>query len=234
MNQLATVFDHISIEGRKFMYKKQHFLLLLFAVVLPVLLTRTALAQEPTEQLTQIEYLEPIRIELRASPDVTVSKTINVPVKFTEVDGTVRYDYRQVAFELSNTRIEPDAQDEARSLSLPGSGVSSTITYLRCSGVLNESSRAYTSFVDWHYDGSNAWHDVNGNLNHSASSPWIKNGTYEYANYARGPSSSIYTWNTGYFRNPSAGPSADEASHQVSWFLEGNGDCVANGYIDLY
>lgn len=215
------------------MFKRQLFLLLLLVVV-SLLLPQTALAQESTKQQAQVEYLQPVEIELRASPGETVSQSIDVPVKVTRVDGSVYYETSPVTFEITNTRIEPTTQGEIPSSLLLRLPARTTITYLRCSGVLNQSSRAYTSFVDWHYDGSSLWHDANGNLNHSASSPWVTNGTYEYANYPYGPLSSTSTWNTGYFKNSSAGPSTDEASHSVHWVLERNGDCTATGFIDLY
>lgn len=189
-------------------------------------------AQEETSPQDQrereVEYLEPIELKLSASIGETASQVIDVPVKITESDGTIHYGYETITFVLSNY-IRGDAT-KSRSFLVP----SLSMTYLRCSGNLNAGNRAYTSYLDWHYNGTSVWHDANGHTNHTASSPWFTNGTYQHTNYSYGPVSSIATFNIGYFKNPSAGPSIDDASHGVSWLAERGGECEATGTITLY
>jgi len=180
------------------------------------------------EQGRQVEYLEPIKLKLKASVGETVSQAIDVPVKITESDGTIHYGYETITFVLTNSIRGNNIASKSSFASL------FSMTYLRCSGNLNAGNRAYTSFIDWHYNGTSAWHDENGDTTHTASSPWIATTTSQHANYPYGPVSSILTWNIGYYRNPSAGPSADDASHKVTWIAEKTGECEATGTITLY
>jgi len=176
----------------------------------------------------QVEYLEPIKLKLNAGIGETVSQVTEVSVKITEPDGTIHYGHEIVTFVLTNS-VRGNVIESRPSLASLFS-----MTYLRCSGNLNAGNRAYTSYLDWHYNGTSAWHDANGHTTHTASTPWFTNGTYERANYSYGPVSSIITFNIGYFRNPSAGSSTDDASHSVSWVAERTGECEATGTITLY
>jgi hypothetical protein len=208
----------------------KHFILLVVLMLLSgVAQEAAALNEKPIkEDVVEVEYLKPVAIDLKANPGQTVSRSISVPTQITLPDGTTRLSQETITFTLINSVQSTNADMQL------GRNILATTTYLRCSGVLNASSRAYTSFVDWHYNGTYAWHDDNGHLNHSASSPWQTNGYNNHLDYAYGPLTSIPTYTVGYFKNPSAGSSVDDASHQVIWILEKTGECKSTGYIALY
>lgn len=207
------------------MFKHLHVIVLL--VVMSFISVSLVMAQERPVDLHdgQTEYLEKIELDLKVEPGETASKRIHVPVKVTESDGTIYYDYEVVTFILSNSL--PDLTYRSRTAAMP----TASKTTVQCSGVLNAGSRAYTSFVLWSYNGSSVWHEENGHLNHSASSPWQTNGVYNHINYPWGPASSIATYNIGYFINSSTG---QQAAHRVIWILENDGTCAATGNISLY
>jgi hypothetical protein len=171
-----------------------------------------------------------VKIGLRARPGETLSKSIDVPVKVITPEGKTLLVYEKVVFTITNSIHKP----ETPATKISDTPLALTTTYLTCSGNLSVSNRFYTSYVDWHYNGASVWHDENGHTTFAAVSPWEKNETYEYTNYPYGPLDSIMTWNTGYFKNPSAGSSSNDASHQVVWVLENDGTCDATGYISYY
>lgn len=174
------------------------------------------------------QYIEPVKLELTAAPGESLSKNINVPVKVTLSDGTEYIEYETVTLSLSNVVAGADLADflGTTAVNFKPFNPLTSLTYLYCQGSLNGSTGDYTSRVDWHYDGSTAWHDSNSVVTWNANSPWSK---YRYYAAAGAPGSNVTVSTAVSFKKGTIFPSYK--THQITWTLQGSGSCSATGTI---
>jgi len=185
------------------------------------------MAQDDPSEVDR-EYLEPVKIELTVAPGKSLSKQISVPVKAILSDGTEYIEYETVALSLTSVIVGTGSTDLTGTININSDLYDSpaSLTYLYCQGSLNGSAGNYTSRVDWHYDGTTAWHDSNSVVTWTANSPW---SNYRYYAAAGAPGSNVTVGTAVAFKKGSVFP--DYKTHQITWTLQGSGNCSAIGNI---
>jgi len=205
-----------------------HTLMRLFCLTLVfTLFTGVVMAQDDPSEVDR-EYLEPVKIELTVAPGKSLSKQISVPVKAILSDGTEYIEYETVALSLTSVIVGTGSTDLTGTININSDLYDSpaSLTYLYCQGSLNGSAGNYTSRVDWHYDGTTAWHDSNSVVTWTANSPW---SNYRYYAAAGAPGSNVTVGTAVAFKKGSVFP--DYKTHQITWTLQGSGNCSAIGNI---
>ena len=172
------------------------------------------------------QYIQPATLELTAAPGETVSKSIDVPVRVTLPDGTEYVEYETVTLSLRNVVMEADLANFLSRTAKSSFNPLMSTTYVYCQGSLNGSAGDYTSRVNWHYDGSTAWHDSNSVITWNANSPWSND---RYFASAGAPGSNVTVATAVSFKKGTVFISYK--THQITWTLQGSGSCSATGAV---
>jgi hypothetical protein len=176
----------------------------------------------PSEQIDYVVYEKsPALFELTAARGQTVKQNVDMPVTYVLKNGTRQQGYETTTVTLVNS-INP-----AKSLV----GPLTVITWATCSANMNSSHGYYTGAVDWHYDGTSAWHDRNYPRTWVAVSPYVKDVYFGSPSSPTGPGASHYITTSASFKWVITQWTIVYEYHDLYFTVYGNGSCTAGGGI---